>query len=184
MRRPVVIGALMVAVVGVAWAAAAYENADLKFRIEPPADFVKAATPEKKDGFLGEPLALYTSPKLAETAGMLLMHHMDIPGGADYDTFKSGLADQLKQVFGDSFEVVEQKDVKIGDREGFSLDFKAPGDGAKPDPNGDIPHHVRWILLRDGDSKLIGLLYAARESAWEGLNAKFKASAKSLKALE
>ena len=183
MKRLAAVGGLMVAVVGVAWAAAAYENADLKIRVEPPADFVKAENPGEDDEFIGKPLGVYLSPDAAETAGAFLIHHMNIPAGADYDTFKSTWPDQLKQAFGDTYKLLEQKDVKVGDRVGFLMEFKAPGDGTKPDPNGNIPHHLRWIFLKDGDSKLIGLLYASRDEAWSAFKAKFAASEKTLKAL-
>ena len=184
MKRLLAVIILVLSALGVAWAAEKFEDADLKISIEAPEGFIRTGEPLDDNDFLGKPKALFLSPDAAETAGAMLIHHMDIPGGIDYDTFKQVWPKQLKGAFGDTFEIVEQKDLKLGDREGFVLEFTAPGDGTKPDPNGDIPHHIRWRFIRDGDSKLVGLLFGAREEAWESFKAKYEASEKTLKATE
>ena len=177
-------GLLVFAALSAAWAAEKYENADLKITLEAPEGFVKVDEMPKDDDFIGKIVAVYASPDFENDGASLVIHHMDIPGGVDYDTFKGALAEQLKQVFGDSFELVKQEDIKLAGREGFVLNFKSPGDGKMPTPDGKIPHHIGWVLLKDGDSKLIGLIYGSRESAWEGTLPKFKASAKTAKAIE
>ena len=58
--------------------------------------------------------------------------------------------------------------------------YESGADAYRP-PGGNVPHHVRWYLIKDGDKKLVGLLYAAREAAWKHVEAKFTASANSLK---
>ena len=183
MRRLLVAAILAVTVIGVAWAAEKFEDADLKISIEAPADYVKSDDPLEEDDFIGTPKVLFASPDIMNNGGLLLIHHMDIPDG-DYEAWKSSLSDQLAMIFGDAYEVVEQKDVKLGDRDGMVLEFKCTGDGVKPDPDGNIEHRVRWRFIRDGDSKLVGLIYGAQEASWETLKPKITASEKSLKAID
>ena len=182
MNRLLAAGVLVLTALGVAWAEN-FVDEDLRIGFVAPKEFVRSQDPLEPSDALGQPKALFLSPDAAETGGMLVVHHMDIPGG-DYDNFKGLFADQLAGVFGEAYQVVEQKDVKLGDREGFVLEFKCNGDGLRPKPDGDIPHRVRWRFIRDGDSKLIGLIYTARESAWETMKPKFTASERTLKTVE
>ena len=183
MKRLLAAAILAATALGVAWAAEKFEDADLKLSVEPPQDFIKSDTPLNDNDFLGKPKALYVSPDLAETAGVLLIHHMDL-GDATYEAFKMTLADRLKGYYGEAFEVVKQEDFKLGDREGFVFEYKCNGDGTQPKPDGDIPHHIRWRLVREGERKLAGFIYGSRESAWEKLSVKYAASEKTLKSLE
>ena len=144
------------------------------------AGFAAAPNPGKKDDFLGEPKAVFVAADSDSTAGALLIHEMPIPAGLDYTTLKSALGEFLKGAFGDSDKLVKQEDLKVDGLTGFLLEFECASDGKKPTPGGSDKHHVRWYLIREGDSKLAGLLYGSRQAAWKDLDAKFSDSAKSL----
>ena len=183
MKRLLAVAILAVTAVGVAWAAEKFEDADLKISVEAPEGFIKPDKQLDDNDFLGKPKAFFVSPDVAETGGILLIHHKDL-GDATYEMFKMTLADGLKAYYGEGFEVVMQEDLKLGDREGFALEYRYNGDKTQPKPDGDIRHHIRWRFIRHGDSKLIGLIYTARESAWETMKPKFTASEKTLKTVE
>lgn len=167
-----------------AWAAEKFEDKSIRVAAETPEGFVKLDQVPAKDNFIGEAKALYLSPEAATNAGAMLVHHMELPGGVDYATFKGALATQLGTVFGAGYKLVKQEDTEMGKLSGFVLEFTCPGDGTKPAPGGTIPHHLRWYFFKDGDAKLIGVLYGARDAAWKDLDAKFAASAKTLKRTE
>ncbi len=176
--------ALVFAATGVAFAAAAEKFSDKSLGIEvtAPEGFMKAPDTPAKDDFIGQPKALFFAPNVTETGGILLIHHMDLPGGVDYDTFKKAFVEQLGMAFGDSFKLLKQTDLTVEKLSGMVLEFECPGDGGKPAPGGTIPHHVRWVFIREGEKKLVGMIYAARQAAWKDLDGKFTASEKSLKA--
>jgi len=174
-------GLLLVLAAGAALAAEKFEDKQLGISVTAPEGFGAAADLGKRDDFIGEPKALFASPDAQNNAAILLIHHMEIPGGADYATFKGAFADQLKTIFMDGFKLLKQEDLKVDKLTGFMLDFECPGDGTKPQPGGSTPHHVRWYLVREGDKKLVGLIYTGREAAWKDISPKFEASAKTLK---
>jgi hypothetical protein len=179
MKKWFAIGLLLALAVGTAGAAEKFENKTVGIALELPAGFVSVEQ-KPENSPLGDILGLYAAPDAAETGSGLLIHVLEIPGG-DYDTFKGGLPDLLKGVFQEKFKLVKQEDTKFEKMTGFMLDFECPGDGSKPQPGGSIPHHVRWYLIREGDKKLVGLIYTGREAAWKDVSPKFDASAKTLK---
>jgi hypothetical protein len=183
MKRLLAAFALLAAAAGTARAAEQFENKQLGIALAAPEGFVAAPDPGKRDDFLGEPKALYVPPDVEKTAAGLLVHHMDLPGGIDYPTFKTALAEFLKGAFGTSFKLVKQEDLKVDGLTGFMLEFECAGDGKKPLPGGSEQHHARWYLVRQGDAKLVGLLYTSREPAWKDIDPKVAASARSLKAI-
>jgi hypothetical protein len=180
MKRLLAVGLLLAVAAGAAWAEK-FEDKQLGIALTAPEGFAAGPNAGKKDDFIGEQKAIFASPDVQNNAAILLIHHMDLPGGMDYATLKGGLADLLKNVFAAGFKVVKQEELKTEGLTGFMLDFECPGDGTKPAPGGNVPHHVRWYLVQDGDKKLVGLLYAAREAAWKDVEPKFTASANSLK---
>ncbi|MCC2671022.1 MAG: hypothetical protein K0Q72_3493 [Armatimonadetes bacterium] len=167
-----------------AWAAEKFEDTGLKVKADAPEGFVKLPELPAKDNFIGEAKGLYLSPDAATNGGAMLVHLMEIPGGADYAAFKGAIAPQLEVVFGNGYKVVKQEDVEVGKLAGFVLEFTCPGDGTKPVPGGSIPHHLRWFFFKEGTGKLIGVLYGARDASWQELSAKFVASEKTLKRVE
>jgi hypothetical protein len=158
-RNLLLMGALVASLGGSARAADRFSDADLHLSADPPDGFVKA--PElPKDQFLGTPKALWISPDLASNGGAWLVHDMPIPGGLDYAAFKTGFGAILESLVL-KLKIVKQEDVTVGKLTGFSLEITAPGDGTKIDPNGTIPHHVRWYFLKKDDNNVIGILYGA-----------------------
>lgn len=184
MRIVLAVCALFCAGAAAAAAAEKFEDKKLGIAVMAPEGFTAVADIGKQEEFLGETKALYASPDVDSTAGILLIHHMDIPGGADYATLKGALSDQLKMAFGDKYRLIVQEDLKVEKLTGFVLEFECPGDGTKPRPGGNVLHHVRWYLIREGDAKLVGLIYTSRDSGWKPLDPKFVASAKTLKRVE
>ena len=142
MKRLLVVPILIVVAAGAAFAEK-FEDKQLGISLAAPEGFAAGPNEGKRDGFIGEPKAIYFSPDAQNNAGMLLIHHMDLPGGTDYAAFKGALADILKNAFNEGFKVVKQEDLKTEGLTGFLLDFECPGDGMKPTPGGSIPHHVR-----------------------------------------
>ena len=166
--------------VGVARAAEKFEASALHITAETPDGCVKAPELPKADGFIGDAKGLYVSPDIATNGAAMLVHSMPVPAGLDYAGFKSNFANLLGQFLPTS-KVIKQEDVKVGKLDGFSLEFTCPGDGGKPDPNGTIPHHIRWYFFKDGEAKMIGVLYGSRDAAWKDLDSKYQASFKTLK---
>lgn len=166
------------------FAAEKLEAKDLKLSLQAPETFVASPELPEKDAFIGVAKGLYFSPEIQKNGAACLVHHMDIPAGADYATIKSALEPQLAQVFGQGYKLVKQEDLKLEGFTGFSLEFVCPGDGTKPLPGGATPHHVRWHFLKDGETKLVGILYGAQDAAWKDLEPKYAASFKTLKRSE
>lgn len=184
MRKLLLAGVLLVSLAGVARAAEKLEDKSVHVSLEAPEGFIKAPELPKKDSFIGEPKGLYLSPEVTSNGGALLVHHTAVPGGLDYDQFKNAFADFLGKTFASGFKVVKQEDTQVGKFSGFMLEFVCPGDGGKPDPNGTIPHHIRWYFFKDGADKLVGVLYGARDATWNDLEPKYAASFKTLKYAE
>jgi hypothetical protein len=182
--RLLIAGLLAASLAVGAWAAEKFEDQSIKVSADAPEGFVKLGELPPKDNFIGEAKGLYLSPDVANNGGAMLVHHMEIPAGADYAAFKGAIAPQLELVFGNGYKLVKQEDVEIGKLSGFVLEFACPGDGTKPVPGGSIPHHLRWYFFKDSPTKLIGVLYGARDSAWKELSDKYVASEKTLKRVE
>jgi hypothetical protein len=180
MKRFAIITAL-VALAATSAFAAKFEDKDLKLSIEAPAGFTKQAeTPQISDR-LGEHKAIYVDTQEPKRVAFMLVHHMELPEGADYAIFKQQLPDVLKEYLGNSLKLNRQEDTEVGKFSGFMVDFEGPGDGKLPTADGTFRHHVRWYLLRDGDKKLVGLIYHSLEDAWKDLEPKVQASIKSAK---
>ena len=175
-------GALTVSLAASAWAADRFSDTKLHISVDPPAGFLRA--PEvPKDNFLGDVKALWASPDFPTNGAASLLHDMPIPGGLDYNGFKTNFGDILHNQ-SPKLMVVKQADVTVGKLSGFSLEITGPGDGTKIDPEGTIPHHVRWYFLKKDDHNVIGILYSARDSAWKEIDPKFVEAFKSLKDAE
>jgi hypothetical protein len=172
---------LLLALVGAASAAEKVEDKSIRLSVDAPEGFLKAPELPKKDDFIGEAKGLFLSPDFATNGGAMLVHHMTLPGGLDFNGFKTALEPRLAMAFGNGYKLVKQEDVEAGKFAGFVLEFSCPGDGTKPDPTGSIPHHVRWYFFKDGDAKVIGMLYGARDASWKDLEPKYAASFKTLK---
>lgn len=181
MKPLLLAGALSALCITAAFAAEKLEDKALQFSIEAPETYVAAPQLPEKDNFIGTTKGLYLSPDVQKNGGALLVHHLDIPAGADYATFKSVIEPQLAQVFGNGYKLIKQEDVKAEGFTGFTLEFVCPGDGAKPAPGGTTPHHVRWHFVKDGETRLIGFLYGAQDAAWKDLEPRYAASFKTLK---
>ncbi|MGV3724389.1 MAG: hypothetical protein ACO1SX_26125 [Actinomycetota bacterium] len=165
-------------------AAEKFEDKAIKVSAEAPEGFVKLNEVPPPDDFIGESKALYLSPEVASNGGAMLIHHLTIPAGADYAAFKGALPTQFATIFGNGYKLIKQEDVQAGKLSGFVLEFSCPGDGSKPVPGGAVPHHLRWFFFKDGDARLIGVLYGARDANWADLSAKYVASEKTLKRIE
>lgn len=165
-------------------AAEKFEDKTIKVSADAPEGFVKLAEVPPADNFLGESKALYLSPEVAANGGAMLIHHLTIPAGADYAAFKVALPTQFATIFGDGYKLIKQEDVTVGKLAGFVLEFSCPGDGTKPLPGGTVPHHLRWFFFKDGDAKLIGVLYGARDASWAELSKGYVVSEKTLKRIE
>jgi hypothetical protein len=183
-KKLMLAGALSALFVTAAFAAEKLEDKSLKLSLQAPETFIASPQLPEKDNFIGTAKGLYLSPDVQKTGGALLVHHMDLPGGADYPTVKAALEPQLAQVFGTGYRLVKQEDIKLDGFTGFTLEFICPGDGTKPMPGGTTPHHIRWYFLKDGDAKLVGILYGAQDAAWKDLEPKYAASFKTLKRTE
>jgi hypothetical protein len=181
MRQIKIMVAFVAAIVSTACAAERFEDPQLKVEVEAPEGFSRSEGTPPADPFVGEFKAAFASPEVGTTAGALLIHHMPLPNGIDYPTFKGTLATRLGTMFGDRFRLLRQQDVEVGKIQGFVLEFQCPGDGRKPEVNGSIPHQIRWYLFQGSDGKLIGLIYSARQESWKDLDTKFAASFKTLK---
>jgi hypothetical protein len=184
MRAVWLAGIIAGMLVTAAWAAEKLEDKSIHLSMDAPEAFIKSPELPKADAFIGTAKGLFLSPQVADNGAALLVHHMELPAGADYATFKGIIAAQLGQVFGAGFKLVKQEDVTADKFSGFLLEFTCAGDGTKPDPNGTIPHHIRWHFLKDGDAKLIGVLYGARDANWNEMEPKYATSFKTLKRVE
>jgi hypothetical protein len=181
MRKLLLAGAITTLLISAAFAAEKLEDKGIKVALDAPETYIKAPELPAKDNFIGEAKGLFLSPDFAKNGGAVLVHYMDLPGGADYTLFKAAIEPQLATVFGQGYKLVKQEDVKTDGFTGFSLEFVCPGDGQKPTPGGNTPHHVRWYFLKDTDTKVVGILYGGRDEAWKDLDEKYAASFKTLK---
>lgn len=183
MKRVLGIGALLVALAGAAWAAEKFEDKTLGLRVEAPEGYTKAENPKLPEE-VGEVKAFYVDPNAGTNAGSLLIHHMDLPDGADYSAFKTSFGDQVGTFFGNGFKLVKQEDTDVPKLTGFMLEFECPGDDREAKPGGNIQHHIRWYFFRDGEKKLVGVVYHSLDLHWKALEPKFAASFKTLKKAE
>ena len=167
-----------------ALAAEKFEDKAAGLRVTAPEGFTTAAQLPSIPDEIGKPKVLFTDKNYENNGGQLLIHLMDLPGGAEYAAFKTDLVATLKDYFGDGFKLHKQEDVAVGKQVGFSIEFEGPGNGKMPEPGGTIPHHIRWVLVRDGNERLMGFVYHCRESAWKELEPKFSASQKTLASAE
>lgn len=167
-----------------ALAANTFKDDTLKVQVEAPADFAKSTRDVQLPEALGTVKGAFDHNNAERTGGQFILHHMEIPAGADYSGFKTSLPERVNEFLNGKAKVVRQEDVEVGKLKGFLLEFEAPGDGKLPSPDGTIAHHVRWYLLRDGEDKLLGLVYHSREEAWKDLDPQFAASLKTFKRVE
>ena len=181
MKRWLVMGLAILLVAAGAWGAEKFEDKALGIALEAPEGFEALADRPELPSALGEVKAIFGHKERAGTAGLLFVHHMEIPDGEAYDAFKTQIGERLQGLYGVDFKVVKQEDIEVAGRKGFVLEFQVPGNGMLPEPNGNVQHHVRWHLLRDGETRLIGIAFHSRESAWKDLAPKFDASYKTLK---
>lgn len=183
MKRLLLAGVFLTTLVAGVSAAEKFEAKSVHLAAEAPDGFIKPAELPKADEFIGEAKAIFVSTDAANNAGTMLVHHMTNQAG-DFNGFKQAFEPLIEKAFSNGFKLIKQEDVKVGKLDGFELEFACPGDGTKPDPNGNIPHHIRWYFFKDGDAKVIGVVYGAREAAWKDLDPKFAASFKTFKYVE
>lgn len=179
-RRALCIGVGLLAA-GVPVLAETFEDSGLKIKIEAPEGFKKVNQTPNLPEVLGECKGVYNHPNPDATAGQMFIHYMTLPDGATFADFKNSLNARLDDHFGGGYKLVKQEDVNIAGREGMLIEFQSPGTGTFPEPAGTIPHHTRWLLLKDGDGRAIGVVLHSREAAWKDLEPKFTAAQKSIK---
>ena len=158
-----------------------YDQENPKFSVAAPEEFTQLAQTFPENEVLGQIKVLYLAPDVTTTGGSMIIHHMKvIPFSQDYDTFKSSISKGMADFFGDDYKEVKQEDLK-GDLKGFSIEYLVNGSEMGPDPNGTIPLHLRWYLVRVGENELVGVIYSSLAEKWEELEPKFKKSFDSLK---
>lgn len=184
MRKAILLAALLVLAAAQFCMAASFQDPALKVEVQAPAGFEKIETLPPLPEVLGEVKTAFHHQEYEKTSGQLLIHHMMLPDGAAYEDFKAGLAGQVDEFLGGQAKIARQEDVTVGKLSGFLIEFEGPGNGKLPEAGGTIPHHVRWYLLKDGNGKLLGLVYHSRQDAWKELEPKFTASVKSFKSGE
>lgn len=160
------------------------EEKALHVSLAAPEGFVRSGDLPDENELIGKPKALYQSPDNAKDGAALLVHHVTLPDGTTYKAFRNSLPGQVSKSLTGVYRLFRQSDVEIGGFSGFMLDFTCPGNGQRPEPDGKVPHHLRWYLFQDGDRNVVGLLYGANDAAWKDLNAKYAASVKTLKRLD
>lgn len=165
-----------------ALAAEKFEDPEIKISIQAPEGFTALETKPELPPQLGPIKAVLADKTNPKKAAFLLVHHLPLDGG--YEDFKQQIPQVLAERLGTTFKLSRQEDTKVGAFSGFLLEFEAPGDGKLPVDGGTYRHHVRWYLLRDGESKLLGLIYHSLEDDWKELEPKYAASVKSLKKSE
>lgn len=179
-----VLAALMVSLTSGLARAERFQDKELGLKLEIPEGFT---APEQRPPFpegLGPVKGLYGDLQHPQRAAFLLVHRMELPEGVDAKGLQQGLEGTLKEQLGPTLKILNGQSVKVGSREGFVLDFEAPGNGRLPEANGTIRHHVRWYLLQDGPTHFVGVVYHSVEDAWKELEPKYAASFKSLMAAE
>jgi len=183
MRRLAIITVLLAVAATAAFGAEKFEDKELKLAIEAPAGFTKVDMAPSLPPELGTTRVAFMDTQNQAKAAFLMIHHMDCPPGVTFVDFKQGLPDLLAGRLGNTYKLLRQEDVDAGKFTGTMLDFEAPGDGKLPG-EGNFRHHVRWYLLRDGEDKIIGLVYHSLEDAWKEVEPKFAVSVKTLKKTE
>jgi hypothetical protein len=177
------IAVLMVSLTaGLAQAAERFQDQELGVKLEVPEGFT---APDQRPPFpegIGTVKALFGDLQHPQRAAFLMVHRMELPDGVEAKAFEQALEGALKEQLGPTVKVLNQQTIKVGNREGFLLDFEAPGNGKLPEANGTIRHHVRWYLLEDGPKHFIGVVYHSVEDVWKELEPKYEASFKSLMA--
>lgn len=180
MKKWLMVVLLLSLTTGLARAAERFQDQELGLKLEAPEGFTapdqKPSLPEQ----LGAVKAIYGDLQHPQRAAFVLIHRMELPAGLDAKGLQQGLETTLKEQLGPSFKILNQQEVKVGKRNGFLLDFEAPGNGRLPEANGTIRHHVRWYLLHDGPEHVIGVVYHSVEDAWKELEPKYTASFKSV----
>lgn len=169
---------------GLAQAAERFQDKDLGVKLEAPDGFT---APDQRPPFpegIGTVKALFGDLQHPQRAAFLMVHRMELPEGVEAKAFQPVLEEVLKERLGPTLKFLNQQTIKAGNREGFLLDFEAPGNGKLPEADGTIRHHVRWYLLQDGPNHFIGVVYHSVEDAWKELAPKYEASFKSLMAAD
>lgn len=181
MRKLAMMGVLLALTTGMARAATlSFQDKELGIKLQAPDGFTKPdALPPFPEG-LGPVKVLYADQEHPKHAAFTLIHRMELPAGTEFKNLQPGLEALLKEQFGASLKFLSQQEVKVGQREGFLLDFEAPGNGQMPEANGTIRHHVRWYVLKDDGTHVIGIVYHSVEDAWKELEPKYTASFKSV----
>jgi len=180
MNRLAMMGVLLALTTGIARAAVSFQDKALGIKLEIPDGFTKPdQLPPFPEG-LGPVKAFYGDLEHPQRAAFTMIHHMELPAGVEFHRLQTSLEATLKEQLGAGFKIMNQQEVKAGKREGFLLDFEAPGNGRIPEANGTIKHHVRWYVLKDDPTHVIGVVYHSVEDAWKELEPKYRSSFKSL----
>lgn len=180
MKRLAVAGVLIALTTGMARAAVSFQDKELGIKLDVPEGFTK---PDQAPTFpeeLGPVKAVYGDLQHPQRAAFTLIHRMELPAGLEFRALQPSLEATLKERLGTGFKILTEQEVKSGKREGFLIDFEAMGNGRLPEANGTIKHHVRWYVLRDDATHVIGVIYHSVEDAWKELEPKYSASFKSL----
>jgi hypothetical protein len=181
MRGLALIGVLLALTTGMARAAAvSFQDKELDIKLQVPDGFTKPDALLPFPDELGPVKALYADLEHPQSAAFTLIHRMELPAGMEFKNLQTGLEAILKEQLGASLKFLSQQEVKAGKREGFLLDFEAPDNGRMPEANGTIRHHVRWYVLKDDPTHVIGIVYHSVEDAWKELEPKYTASFKSV----
>jgi hypothetical protein len=181
--KPFALLAVLATLIGsAALAAEKFEDPQIKLSIQAPEGFTPPEAKPELPPQLGEIKAVFADKTDPKKSAFLLIHHMTLDGG--YEDFKQQIPQVLSERLGTTYKLSRQEDTQVGKYSGFLLEFEAPGDGRLPVDGGTFRHHVRWYLLRDGEDKLVGLIYHSLEDAWKELEPKYAASLKTLKKTE
>lgn len=181
MRRTALFGlaALLIAVPALS---NSFEDATLKFKIDAPAGYKKADQAPPIPDVLGELKVAFNHADRDKNGGQMFLHLMPIPA-TEFEDFKTSLDARLQEHFGDGYRFIKRDDIELAGRQGFILEFQCPGDGLFPTQGGTTPHHVRWVLVKEGQAGTLGVLCHSRETAWKELEPGFATALKSAKAL-
>jgi len=157
-----------------------YVDRELGIRIQAPPGYAPMRDSPKTDDVLGEVRAAFQGAQAATTGEVMVVHRMPIPFEGGFDLFRGRLAVYLAGIFDERFLLDQQVHLEAAGKRGFMIDFECSGDGIRPEPGGEVRHHVRWLFLPGADGRLTGVMFSARQSAWPRIAAGIDASIRTL----